>query len=255
MNLEFSVINITLHYPLTPWIPYHKYHITLATSHLAFVDRSTLIGEHGVWLKSFISQVSNFLRTTSNVRLLTDTPLPRFYDAIPAMVMLEGMNARMLVVNYRNVTWASWCFKSLTTHLFVQELVLAINKNSPSSALLVHLWGESTGGVLPLQRTSNAESVSISYHDAIMRPFWPSLLSSAAIDFFSTRWQMTAVLHVAAIYQIAYNRKPSGKWCPKWLNASSSIYLLCRGARLSVTTIIGNCSHETPIFRLNKCYT
>ena len=54
-------------------------------------------------------------------------------------------------------------------------------------------------------------------------------------------------LYVVAIYHIAHNWIPSEKWCPKWPNASSFIYLLWCGARLSVTTIFDNCRQETRI--------
>ena len=55
----------------------------------------------------------------------------------------------------RCITWVSWHLKSLTTWLFIQQLVQGLHQ---SSALLSPFWGES---ISDSQRVIKAESVSI----------------------------------------------------------------------------------------------
>ena len=48
-------------------------------------------------------------------------------------------------IHYSDVTWASWCLKSLTNQLFVQQLVQAYNKGDTKALhFWVPFWREST---------------------------------------------------------------------------------------------------------------
>ena len=52
--------------------------------------------------------------------------------------------------HYSDVTWASWCFRSSKTHLFVEQIV------QDNFVRGIHQWPE-----VPWQRASNARSISI----------------------------------------------------------------------------------------------
>ena len=75
--------------------------------------------------------------------------------------------------HYIEVSWVSWCVKSLATQLFVQQPVCANNNENTDTLYSVSLWEKLpvTDG-FPSPRANSMESISMlwCHHDAAMAP-------------------------------------------------------------------------------------
>ena len=162
--------------------------------------------------------------------------------------------------HYADITWASWCLKSLATRLFIQQLFRLTTKKTWKLRITGPLWRETTEDWwIPLIKLpNNAESASTSWHRHALYIYHLSTDLSIQYDLFQTEprklykqaqtvWHWFSGMFALASISCIPRNFIHGQYSMRTLNPLSNTTLLQRRRTLHPCTL---CSFVTALAAL-----